>query len=149
MVRSAYLTLNRSLTDMLTSTISPPAPSPCKVRPAISIGKLTASAATRLPTMKIELAMINIGFLPKMSLIFPQKGTAAALPRRYADPIQEKSEPEASKCSAMVGNAVVMIVVSRAARKMVIHSADMSRTSWLLRRSSGGVGDGEVAVAVT
>ena len=90
-------------------------------RPTKSMLRLFESAEIRLPTINTTLADINIGFRPNMSLIFPQNGIEVPLASRYAEPIQANPESEAWKLEAIVGSAVVRIVVSRAAKKVAMH----------------------------
>jgi len=69
-------------------TINPPPPIPWMTRPAISILMFTLNAQMSDPTKKTTFAVRIVGFLPKMSLILPHVGVAAAAASRYADPIQ-------------------------------------------------------------
>lgn len=110
---------NRSEMQMLTSTMSPPPPSPCTARPTISIPVLTATAASSEPTQKTTLASSKIGLRPQMSEILPHSGVEAELASRYALPIQVKAAVD-WKCSAMVGAAVVMIVYWQSSQFRVI-----------------------------
>ncbi|CAB4559102.1 unannotated protein [freshwater metagenome] len=50
---------------------SPPAPTPCNARYAASSTMLVANPAVIEPTTKIEIAIINILRLPKMSPSLP------------------------------------------------------------------------------
>ena len=70
---------------------------------------LYAKAATNEPTKKTTFATRRIGFRPKMSENFAQRGVELAAPKRYADPIQVYPDEEWN-CSAIVGSAVVMMV---------------------------------------
>jgi hypothetical protein len=85
--------------------------------------KLIANAEIRLPARKTPFARKRIGRRPNMSEIFPQNGTDAALVSRYAEPTQAYPASEMSKTRAMLGSAVVIKTVSRAARKSEMHNA--------------------------
>jgi len=69
-------------------------------------------AATKDPTKKTTFAVMRIGFRPNMSETLAQIGVELAAPSRYAEPIQVKPAAD-PKCSEMVGNAVVIIVVKQ------------------------------------
>jgi hypothetical protein len=71
---------------------------------------LLARAATNDPTKKTTFADMRIGLRPNMSENLAQIGVELAAPSRYAEPIHVKPAAE-PKCSEIVGNAVVMIVL--------------------------------------
>lgn len=129
--------------QILTRIIRPPPPIPCMALAAINIPILTLTAANRLPIKKTADVTSRIGLRPQMSENLPHDGTEAALASRYADPIQVYPAFE-WKYSLIVGNAVVIIVVSRAARNT---DAQRERTimvvSTFVRVSSGFVEAGE------
>ena len=77
-----------SLIITLVRTESPPAPTPWMARPARSMPRFSARAQIRLPTMKTMLALSRMGFLPKMSLVFPHMGPAADTAMMKEEPIQ-------------------------------------------------------------
>jgi hypothetical protein len=75
---------------------------------------LLDSAATKDPTKKTTFAVMRIGFRPNMSENLAQIAVELAAASRYAEPIQVKPAAD-PKCSEMVGNAVVIIVVKKLA----------------------------------
>jgi len=66
-------------------------------------------------------------FLPNTSESLPQKGTLAALARRYAEPVHAYSESGMWNDSDMVGRAVGISTVSSATRKMPSIKAEKHR----------------------
>jgi hypothetical protein len=65
-------------------------------RPEINLPVLVAEAHIAEPTKNVATATRRIIFLPQMSESFAQTGVAAALARRYADPIQVYAVAECS-----------------------------------------------------
>lgn len=65
------------------------------------------------------------GLRPQISLSLPQSGTEAAHASRYAEPIHVYCEAEADRWPAIVGKAVVIMVMSRAARKSAMQIDSM------------------------
>ena len=106
-------------------------------RAVISIPILTLTAASRLPTKKTPEATRRMGLRPQISENFPHDGTDAAFASKYADPIQVYPAFE-WKYSLIVGSAVVMIVVSRAARKTDAHSESTIMVVWSFVLVSSG-----------
>jgi hypothetical protein len=134
--------LNKSLIQILTKIIRPPPPMPCIALAKINIPILTLTAASKLPRKNIAAAINNTGLRPQISENFPHEGVLAALASRYADPIQVYPAFE-WKYSLMVGRAVVMIVVSRAARKTDAPSEAMIiLVCSFVREASGSLGEG-------
>jgi hypothetical protein len=86
--------LNKSLTQMFTKIISPPAAAPWTALPAINIPILLLTAHTKLPIANTATAASNTGFRPQISDNFAQIGPAAALDSRYADPTHVYPEAE-------------------------------------------------------
>lgn len=84
-------------------------------RPAINLPVLIDDAHIAEPTKNVATPARRIILRPQISDSFAQTGVAAALARRYADPIQVYAVAEWSSL-IMVGVAVVAIVKSRAAR---------------------------------
>lgn len=78
--------LNMSLIQMFTKVIKPPPPIPWMTLPAWSMPILMLRAQTREPMKKSKFANSSAGFRPKISLIFPIEGMAAAPARRYVEP---------------------------------------------------------------
>lgn len=76
-----------------------------------------------LPPRKMTIAVRMTGLRPKTSEILPQKGTEAALAKRYADPVQAYNESEMWNESEMAGRAVGMSTVSRATNNIARFSA--------------------------
>lgn len=106
----SYRGLNKSPIVMLTNTTKPPPPRPCIALAVINMPIVTDNAAIRDPTKNMKLAMSRTGFRPQISLSFPQIVVEAATARRYEEPIHVY--PDAVwKCSAMVGSAVVTMVL--------------------------------------
>jgi hypothetical protein len=90
----------------------------------------------------IAAAISKTGLRPQISENFPQDGVLAALASKYADPIHVYPAFE-WKYSLIVGKAVVMIVVSRAARNTdAPREAMMIVVCSFVREASGSVGDG-------
>jgi hypothetical protein len=134
--------LNKSLIHILTKIIKPPPPIPCTALAAINIAILTLTAASKLPMKNIAAAISKTGLRPQISENFPQDGVLAALASKYADPIHVYPAFE-WKYSLIVGKAVVMIVVSRAARNTdAPREAMMIVVCSFVREASGSVGDG-------
>lgn len=102
--------LNKSLIQIFTKMIRPPPPIPWITLPAINMLMLMLTAAISDPTKNTILATRTTGFRPKISLIFPHDGVAAAAARRYADPIHVKSASLAWRTAEIVGRAVVTMV---------------------------------------
>lgn len=105
---------------------------------------LTDTPARSEPKKKIALVSSRIGFLPKMSETLPQMGVAADWAIRYAEPIQVYPDALLSS-SAMVGNAVVTMVMSRATSRTATAKENMMRRICnFVRcgRSSSGAGAG-------
>lgn len=102
--------------QMFTRIINPPPPIPWIALAVINIPMLTLTAASRLPTKNTPDAASKTGLRPQISENLPHDGTEAAFASKYADPIQVYPAFE-WKYSLIVGRAVVIIVVSRAARK--------------------------------
>jgi hypothetical protein len=88
---------------------------------------LTLTAHIKDPPRKMTLAMSMMFFLPNTSESLPQKGTLAALARRYAEPVHAYSESGMWKDSDMVGRAVGISTVSSATRKMLSVKAEKQR----------------------
>ena len=65
----------------------------------------------------IAVAMRSSGLRPQISLSFPHIGVPAASASIYADPTQVYAAEE-SKYSDIVGRAVLIMVMSKAARKV-------------------------------
>lgn len=106
---------------MLTIDNNPPAPAPCTALPAISITSEVAAPQRALPRKKTAAADWSTTLRPQISLNFPQFGVEAAAASMNAEPTHMYPDVE-EKWSAMVGNAVVMIVTSRAAMKTESYS---------------------------
>jgi len=107
---------------------------------------LTLTAASKLPIKNTAAALSNTGLRPQMSENFPHDGVLAALASKYADPIHVYPAFE-WKYSLIVGKAVVIIVVSRAARKTDAHrEAMMIMVCNFVREASGSVGDGALGL---
>ena len=113
--------------EILTKRISPPLPTPCIALAVINIPIVIAEPANALPTKKIAAATSKIGLRPQISEIFPHEGTDAALPSRSAEPIHVYPALE-PKCCAIVGRAVVTIVMSSAARNTLAQREAMMMT---------------------
>ena len=138
--------LNKSLIQILTRVIRPPPPIPCIALAAINIAMLTLTAASKLPIKNTAAALSNTGLRPQMSENFPHDGVLAALASKYADPIHVYPAFE-WKYSLIVGKAVVIIVVSRSARKTDAHrEAMMIMVCNFVREASGSVGDGALGL---
>src|SRR3569833_2771603 len=101
---------------IFTSARRPPPAAPWTARPTMSISMLTAVPHSALPRKHIATAIRRRIFRPQISLSFPQFGVAADAARRYAEPTQTYPSPE-WKSLLIVGRAVVIMVVSSAARK--------------------------------
>ena len=87
--------------------------------------------------MKMEFASKSSGFRPKISDADPQKGTLDALASMKEDPIHAAPEVLVCREAVIVGNAVVRITVSRAARKTAVQRASMSRVVCRVVRGMG------------
>lgn len=107
---------NKSPTTIFVRANSPPAPAPWTARPAISIAALIAAPHNTLPTKKTATEASKAIFRPHISLSFPQVAVTAEADIVKAAPTQIYADVD-RKCSDIVGSAVVMIVMSRAARK--------------------------------
>jgi hypothetical protein len=86
--RGANLWEKISPITIFTNVNSPPAPRPWSALPVINIPILIAAPHSVLPTMNTATAPSNSGFLPQISLSFPQVGVEAAVASKKADPIQ-------------------------------------------------------------
>jgi hypothetical protein len=102
--------------QMLTKVNSPPPAKPCIALPAINMSMLTAAPQRVLPRKNITAAMSRSGLRPQMSLSYPHVGVPAASASMYANPTQVYAADE-SKYSDIVGRAVLIMVMSSAARK--------------------------------
>lgn len=123
---------------MLQRVMMPPPPVPCTARAKISMPMLTLTPAIKDPTQNTPTADNNTGFRPQMSDNFPQEGAAAALARRYAEPIHVYPDVE-FKSAEIVGMATVTMVVSKAERKTAEQSDSMMSAFWSgVRWASGG-----------
>lgn len=92
---------------------------------------LTESAAIKEPTKKMAFVVSKMGFLPKMSETLPHIGVAAEFAMRYAEPTQVYPEAELN-FSAMVGKAVVTMVMSRATSRTAMQRESMIRAIFSL-----------------
>ena len=88
----------------------------------MSIGMELDHPHKALPMRKTAAEQRIIVLRPKMSEILPHMGTTEALAKRYAAPTQMYPDVEFSS-EEMVGIAVVMMVMSRAARNRPTPSA--------------------------
>ena len=79
--------LNRSLIQILVRMIIPPAAEPWIERPVIKDPMVVDVAHVADPTAKVTTAPSKMIFRPQISESFAQTGVAAALDKRYADPI--------------------------------------------------------------
>ena len=128
--------------------INPPPPTPCIALAAINIPILTAAPHSALPTKNIIAAPSRIGFRPQISLNFPQLGVATATANKYDDPIHVYPELEL-KCCAIVGRAVVMMLMSNVAKNTDAHNEDIITNVWnVVRDASGSSGVGAATPAV-
>lgn len=80
-----------------------------------------------------------------MSEIFPHEGTDAAHANRYAEPIHVYPALEPKFC-AIVGRAVVTMVMSNAARKTLAHREAMMTTVCNFVREASGSSGGEASL---
>lgn len=134
-----FLIENKSLMQILQRVMMPPPPVPCTARAKINIPMLTLTPAINDPMKNTPTADNSTTFRPQISDILPQEGAAAALARRYAEPIHVYPAVDFSS-SEMVGIATVTMVVSRAERKTAEQSEIMMRAFWSgVRSASGGV----------
>lgn len=123
---------------MLQRVMIPPPPVPCTARAKINMPMLTLTPAINDPTQNTPTADNSTGFRPQISDILPQEGAAAALARRYAEPIHVYPDVE-FRSAEMVGMATVTMVVSKAERKTAEQSDSMMSAFWSgVRWASGG-----------
>ncbi|MNJ37610.1 hypothetical protein D3C77_324390 [compost metagenome] len=97
--------------------ISAPAPIPCSARNTISCSMLCESPDSSDPAKNNKDPIINTGFLPYKSLIFPKIGVDTAIVSKYAVNTQlSKATPP--KSPTIRGPAGPITVPSIAARKV-------------------------------
>src|SRR4051812_12251800 len=100
-----------SATIAIASVISPPAPSPCSARNAISSPRLAAAPLSADPSRKTRMAPWKSRLRPYKSLIRPHSGIETVAPSMYAVTTQAIwSRPPRSRTT--VGSAVDTIVWS-------------------------------------
>ena len=104
------------------STISPPPPTPCRARNAISSPMLRAWPHSAEPIRKITIALRNRYLRPYWSPSFPQTWVVAVEARMYAVTTQDRCE-RPPRSLTIVGSAVDTIVWSSAASSIASISA--------------------------
>lgn len=81
-----YRKSKRSLIQMFTRIVKPPAALPWITRPEMSISTLVAVPHSTDPMKKTQTAASITAFRPHISLNFPHSGPHAACESRYPDP---------------------------------------------------------------